>query len=49
MEAFRDQCEDEVEGVQCLSVESVVARGGDLDHAYKRFGVTRGSSEQSPA
>ena len=49
MEAFRDQCEDEDEGVQCLCFESVVVRGRDLDYVYKRFGVARGISEQLPA
>ena len=49
MEAFRDQCEDEDEGVQCVCDESVVVWDGDLDHVCKRFGVTGGISEQLPA
>ena len=36
-------------GVQCLCDESVVVWCGDLDHVCKRFGVTRGISEQLPA
>ena len=49
MEAVRDQCEDEDEGVQCVCDESVVVWGGDLDNVCKRFGVTGGISEQLPA
>ena len=49
MEAVRDQCEDEDEGVQCLCDESVVIWCGDLDHVCKRFGGARGISEQLPA
>ena len=49
MEAVRDQCEDEDEGVQCVCDESVVVWGGDLDHVCKQFGVIGGISEQLPA